>query len=104
MANLKKIILVITDSRGVSQAFVTDDFQHLLLKEAIALVKRGILIGVHIVNGTRGTYIRSTITMPKQIISIAFQFQQVVYPRKSRILMTTRMCRSMPEHMERFRN
>ncbi len=59
MSDFKKIILVITDSRGISQAFVTDDFQYLLLEEAIALVKRGILIGVHLVEGARSIYIRS---------------------------------------------
>jgi hypothetical protein len=59
MSRIEKIILVITDSRGVSQAFVTDDFQYLLLDEAIALVKRGILSGVHLVEGPGGTYLRS---------------------------------------------
>jgi len=59
VATFKQIILVITNSRGASQAFVTDDFQYLLLKEAIALMKRGVLKGVHLVNGLSGTYIRS---------------------------------------------
>jgi len=59
VANLKKILLVITDSRGVSQAFVTDDFQYMLLNEAITSVRRGIVSGVHLVEGPGGTYLRS---------------------------------------------
>ncbi len=66
MSNFKKIILVITDSRGVSQAFVTDDFQYLLLEEAIALAKRRILIGVHLVEGAKSTYIRSDNNIAKE--------------------------------------
>jgi hypothetical protein len=59
MAESKRIILVITNSRGVSQAIVTDDFRHLLLDEAIRLVRRGVLIGVHIVEANGRAYLRS---------------------------------------------
>jgi soluble lytic murein transglycosylase-like protein len=59
MPKFKKIILVITNSRGVSEAFVTDDFQYLLLDEALILVKRGVLAGVHFVKGKNGAYLRS---------------------------------------------
>ncbi len=48
MPNFKKIILVFTNSRGVSEAFVTDDFQYLLLDEALALVKQGAASNQHI--------------------------------------------------------
>jgi len=59
MAESIRIILVISNSRGVSQALVTDDLRHLLLKEAIRLVRRGILIGVHVVEGNGRAYLRS---------------------------------------------
>lgn len=59
MTGLKQIILVITDSRGVSQAVVTDDLKHILLDEAIRLVRRGILAGVHIVESNGRAYLRS---------------------------------------------
>lgn len=59
MTELKRVILVITDSRGVSRAFVTNDFKHLLLEDAIRLVRRGVLIGLHIVEARGRPYIRS---------------------------------------------
>lgn len=59
MSKTKRIILVIVDSRGVSRAFVTDDFKHLLLDEAIHLVRKGVLIGVQVVEAKNRTYLRS---------------------------------------------
>ena len=59
MAESRRILLVITNSRGVSQALVTDDLRHLLLGEAIRLVRRGVLIGVHVVEANGRAYLRS---------------------------------------------
>ncbi len=59
MAEANRVILVITDSRGVSQAVVTDDLRHLLLNEAIRLARRGLLLGIHVVEANGRTYLRS---------------------------------------------
>jgi Protein of unknown function (DUF3892) len=66
MAESKSIILVITDSRGVSKAFVTNDFNHLLLEDAIRLVRKGIVIGVHLVQANGHAYLRSDPSSSKE--------------------------------------
>lgn len=58
MTRRKKIILVISDTKGIGRAFITNDFQYLLLNEAIELVKKRALSGVHLVTTTNGTYVR----------------------------------------------
>lgn len=66
MAGSKQIILIIADSRGVSQAVVTDDLKHLLVNEAIRLVRRGILVGVHVVEANGRAYLRSNANSPTE--------------------------------------
>jgi hypothetical protein len=54
-----KIILVVVDSSGAIRALVTDDLRHLLLDDAIRLVRRGILTGAHVVEANGRLYLRS---------------------------------------------
>lgn len=61
MLKRTKVILVITDSRGVNRAFVTDSLQYVGLAEALELVRIGALAGLKIVKKRGYSYLRSNL-------------------------------------------
>lgn len=60
-----KIILVVTDSKRKSIAFVTDELNAFSLEEAIQLALVGKFDGTHIVRSNRCTYLRTNPIVPK---------------------------------------
>ncbi len=54
-----KIIMVVKNRTGNTSAFITNAFQTLSLEEVISYVKRGLLMGIHIVETKHGAYVRS---------------------------------------------
>jgi len=56
---MKKIILVISNSKGKNIRFITNDFICLTIDIVIDHVKSGLLKGLHIVNSAKGTFVRS---------------------------------------------
>jgi len=61
-----EIILVLSDEKGKNVLFVLDNLRALALTEAIALVKKEKVSGVHLVEGPTGTYLRANPNAKKE--------------------------------------
>jgi len=60
-----KVVLVVTDPRGKSLAFVSDALKAISLEEAVRLANEGKIDGAHVVRRTTGAYIRTNMGVPK---------------------------------------
>ena len=54
-----KIILVVKNRPGKTTAFITDSFEILSLEELFKYVRKGLLQGLHLVETSDGTHVRS---------------------------------------------